>query len=149
MIIRRSDNNSYRQASQHFKYKEFFCKCSICDKQLIDEELIHRIELIRCEVNKPITITSAYRCELHNKNVQGKENSQHLYGKAADIFVTGMKGWELAKIAIKCGIEDLGVAQYWLHIGIRHDKPRLWVYPPLRLDPVKEKLKEEIKTWNL
>ena len=43
------------------------------------------LEPIRQKYNKPIIVTSGYRCAELNKAVKGASNSQHVYGTAADI----------------------------------------------------------------
>ena len=48
---------------------------------LIDEVL----QPLRVAYNKPIIVTSGFRCAELNKLVGGKSNSQHLRGQAADI----------------------------------------------------------------
>lgn len=53
-------------------------------------ELAENLQLIRNHFNAPITINSAYRSPAHNKAVGGAKNSQHLYGRAADIVVQGV-----------------------------------------------------------
>lgn len=149
MIISRTDNNSFRKISDNFKYKDFFCNCKICQNQIIDEELVEKLQKLRSNINKPILINSAYRCEKHNADVGGKKDSMHLQGKAVDIIVVGMKPWELAKEAIRVGFIALGVARGFLHVDTRKDKYRMWGYAGVNLDQVKLYLKEEIKTWNL
>lgn len=73
--------------SEHFSKKEFACKH--CNEIInIDPLLIAKLECLRSAIgNKPIFITSGYRCEIHNKKVGGASNSQHLKGKAVDIWV--------------------------------------------------------------
>lgn len=50
-------------------------------QNLIDEVL----QPLRVAYNKPIIISSGFRCAELNKLVGGKSNSQHLRGQAADI----------------------------------------------------------------
>src|SRR5690606_25195101 len=56
-------------------------------------------ELIRAIGNRPIIINSGYRCPTHNRNVGGAKNSQHMYGKAADIRAKDMSPRTLEKFA--------------------------------------------------
>ena len=42
------------------------------------------LEPVRSIYNKPIIITSGYRCKELNKKIKGSRNSQHMYGEAAD-----------------------------------------------------------------
>ena len=47
------------------------------------------LEPLRVAMNRPIKISSGYRCEKLNKAVGGVYNSQHLKGQAADIDIQG------------------------------------------------------------
>ena len=49
------------------------------------------LQPLRDMLGKPITITSGFRNKLLNQKVGGANNSQHLFGQAADIIVYGMK----------------------------------------------------------
>jgi len=87
----------------HFKDDEFRCKhCGKLPSGGIDKRLLVMLEQLRIRIgNKPIIITSGYRCPAHNKAVGGATNSQHMYGKAADILVKGMSPRELEKYCDK------------------------------------------------
>lgn len=71
--------------TKHFKESEF--ACWHCKKVKPNSELIAVLELVRVHFNKPVTITSSYRCPEHNMNVGGTPKSKHLEGIAADIQV--------------------------------------------------------------
>ena len=47
------------------------------------------LEPLRVAMNRPIKISSGYRCEKLNKAVGGVYNSQHLKGQAVDIDIQG------------------------------------------------------------
>ena len=47
------------------------------------------LEPLRVAMNRPIKISSGYRCEKLNAAVGGVRNSQHLKGQAADICIDG------------------------------------------------------------
>ena len=53
------------------------------------------LQPLRDKLGKPVKILSGYRSPELNKIVGGAVNSDHLYGKAADIGVTGMDNKEL------------------------------------------------------
>lgn len=48
------------------------------------------LEPLRELLDKPIIITSGYRCDELNKKIKGSQSSQHRYGQAVDIMVVGM-----------------------------------------------------------
>lgn len=74
------------QLTPNFRLSEFACKC--CNRVMLGpkfEVLVGKLQTLRDNIGRPITITSGYRCPDHNKAVGGVANSQHLYGAAADI----------------------------------------------------------------
>ena len=116
--------------TKNFSSDEFVCKC--CGRQNINENLVFQLQKIRGIVKKPIIIASGYRCPAHNKKIGGSPKSQHLLGKAADIYVNGMSVrdlYEVVSIFYKNGINGIGVypEQGFIHVDIR-EKPGIWVY---------------------
>lgn len=112
----------------NFQYKEFDCQGKgCCSTTLIDEKLVAYVQQIRDHFGKPITITSPYRCETHNKRVSGATKSYHMQGKAADIVVQGVSSREVAKYAESIGILGIGLYEtsadgYFTHIDTRSSK---------------------------
>ena len=112
----------------NFQYKEFDCHGSgCCSTTIIDEKLVAYVQQIRDHFGKPITVTSAYRCETHNKRVGGATKSYHMQGKAADIVVQGVSSREVAKYAESIGILGIGLYEtsadgYFTHIDTRTTK---------------------------
>lgn len=84
------------QLSEHFRLIEF-TRSSVAQRLNIDntppEEAIaamrrlceNVLEPLRRYVDRPLIITSGYRCERLNQAVGGVPTSQHLKGEAADI----------------------------------------------------------------
>ena len=89
--------DSTRQLSPSFRVREFACKGS--DAVLIDDELVVLLQCIREHFGKPVHITSGYRTAAHNRAVGGAVYSQHQYGRAADIRVSGVPVEQLAAYA--------------------------------------------------
>lgn len=87
---------------KYFKKTEFKCQCrgKYCNgyPAEMSPKLIDILEKLRAYFGKPITITSGLRCKKHNAEVGGVSNSQHQYGKAADIYIAGV---DKAKIKAK------------------------------------------------
>ena len=69
--------------TKNFSRKEFTCKCG-CGLNVIDERLVHRLQVIRDIVQEKMIISSGCRCVDHNQNVGGASVSYHLAGWAAD-----------------------------------------------------------------
>ena len=116
------------QISKNFQYKEFDCHGSgCCSTTIIDEKLVEYVQRIRDHFGKPVTITSPYRCEVHNRRVGGATKSYHMQGKAADIVVQGVSSREVAKYAESIGILGIGLYEtsadgYFTHIDTRTTK---------------------------
>ena len=111
----------------HFKVNEFRCKH--CKKLILDINLLLKLEELRTLIgNKPIIINSGYRCITYNKSIDGAKNSQHLYGKAADIKAIGISIKELGKYADKIFSKGgVGYGDTFIHVDIRGYKTR-WSY---------------------
>ena len=115
--------------SKNFNRSEFACPC--CGKDDISLHLVVEIQRVRDMVNSPITVSSGVRCEKHNLEVGGGENSQHLLGKAADISAGGIPLGELHhKASIR--FRDHGIGVYvgydgFLHLDLRGN-PARWGY---------------------
>lgn len=106
-----------------FEKREMQCKCG-CGKVIFDPDLIRKLDALREDLGRPIIINSGYRCEQHNQNVGGSPNSQHLYGKAADIRCTGITPEALARYAGKYGFDGIGLYRWGIHVDVRGYKAR-------------------------
>jgi uncharacterized protein YcbK (DUF882 family) len=88
------------------------------DVALLD--LLYTIQtlLSKERIYKPFMVLSAYRTKTTNDRLKGAaRNSMHLYGKAIDIFIPGVRTEYLASLGhrLRCG----GVGTY-LHRGFIH-----------------------------
>ena len=105
--------------SAHFNRSEFACRCG-CGFDTVDTVLLEKLEIIRNHFDVPIKINSGCRCEAHNKAVGGSKNSKHLYGRAADIVVSGVPSSQVADYAEAIS-ETGGIGRYesFTHIDSR------------------------------
>ena len=116
------------QVSKNFASTEFDCHGKgCCTKTQLDGKLVEYLQKIRDHFGKPITVTSGYRCETHNKNIGGATRSYHSRGQAADIVVSGVSSREVAKYAESIGILGIGLYEtsadgYFTHIDTRTTK---------------------------
>ena len=78
------------------------------------------LEPLREKLNKPIIVTSGYRCFELNKIVGGVSNSQHLEGKAADIIVKDLSTEDIFNFIKKNFKFD--------QLIIEHIKGKNWVH---------------------
>ena len=121
IVLTRSKETAKIQLSKHFKAGEFFCKCGLCEKQIIDRRLVEQLERLAEQLRCPIKISSGYRCAKHNRAVKGVPKSQHRLGKAADIKARYYLPTSVRKFAI--GLFDgIGLYSKFLHVDVRGKK---------------------------
>lgn len=85
-----------RAKLEHFTMEDFRCKC--CGSTDLKDELLIKLQALRYLLKLPITVNSAYRCPVHNKAVNGVDNSEHTKGQAVDISFKGTTLAELQRI---------------------------------------------------
>lgn len=78
---------------EFFTREEFRCQCGgkYCNGFHVEpeEKMVRTVDEIRRRLGVPVSIVDAggsgIRCRVHNANVGGVANSEHLYGRAADL----------------------------------------------------------------
>lgn len=115
------------KVSRNFYLDEFACKCG-CNCVQLHPKLLSTIQKVRACFQKPVIITSAYRCPKHNEKVGGVKNSYHTQGKAVDFWVAGISVKKLVEVADWCGFTGIGEykGRHFIHCDIRPKKAR-WV----------------------
>ena len=79
------------QDIRYFQRAEFRCPCGRCGGFPVEpeERLVRVVDEIRHRLGIPVSIVDAggsgIRCPEHNAEVGGVANSEHLYGRAADL----------------------------------------------------------------
>lgn len=117
--------------SENFSSLEFDCHGNgCCSETIINPQLVEYVQKIRDHFGKSITVTSGYRCPVHNKRIGGATGSRHSKGDAADIVVQGVAPKEVAKYAESIGIKGIGLYEtsadgYFTHVDTR-DKKSFW-----------------------
>lgn len=109
--------NDHTKITTDFERYEFACPCG-CTAQMIDPELVQKMQTIRTKLGKAIKVTSGYRCVKHNADpkVGGSRTSRHLYGIAAD-WRTNDRSINPVALGIIAAAQGFGaVGIYW------HDK---------------------------
>ena len=111
--------------SSNFRVREFRCKDDT-DPIFVDSDLVDILQKVRDHFGKAVTITSAFRTASHNKKVGGATYSQHLYGKAADIKVSGVAASVVADFAETLMPSTGGIGRYstFTHVDVRKVKSR-------------------------
>ena len=128
-------NDGAKQLSPAFRVREFRCRDGT-DTILIDEGLVVLLQCIREHFGKPVYITSGYRTAAYNAAVGGSKSSQHLLGRAADLYVEGVPVAAVAAYAETLLPSRGGIGRYpkdakhptrktgWVHIDTRAGKSR-------------------------
>lgn len=93
------------------------------------EKLVAALEELRHYTHCPIYINSGFRCDQHNANVGGANESQHTKGNAADITIVGVSILEMYGYA--CAIPNFnngGIGLYpdqdFIHVDVRRGRAR-------------------------
>lgn len=118
--------------TQHFNKREFFSEKMLeylaqekkDPRELLDERLLVRLELIRSYFILPVHINSGYRSYDENITTKGSSRfSQHMFGRAADIVVERIDPKEV-QLFIQKNFYDGGLGCYpdFTHIDTRWSK---------------------------
>lgn len=112
---------------EYFDREEFRCQCKgkYCNGFPVEpqEKLVRTVNEIRKRLGVPVTIVesggSGVRCEVHNKNVGGVVNSDHLTGNAADLH-SSKSPEEMARVAeeVMGNTGQIGIYSWGIHVGI-------------------------------
>lgn len=114
-----------KKLSFNFTVKEFRCKDNT-DTIFVAPALVKLLQEAREYFKKPIIINSAYRTEPYNKKIGGAEYSQHKYGTAADVYISGIPvktiyDWFDKKLGNSGGV---GLYKKFVHVDVREVKAR-------------------------
>lgn len=120
------------QLTKNFNSSEFACPC--CGQVEMDDQFMTRLQTIRTTLNKPMRITSGFRCIKRNAEVGGSRNSAHLRGQAADFTcVNSRDRFIIISTAIQIGITRIGIGATFLHLDTAdettgHPSSMVWHY---------------------
>ena len=111
--------------SKNFRVREFACHDGT-DTVFVADELAALLQAIRDHFGRAVTINSGYRTESWNKKQGGAAQSQHKYGRAADIAIAGVTPGEIAAYAKKLMPDwgGIGVYQTFCHVDVRLNRSR-------------------------
>jgi uncharacterized protein YcbK (DUF882 family) len=112
--------------AKHFRLSEFSCPC--CKRVMLHPLLLKKLIKLRGMIERPIYITSGYRCSAYNQKVGGVVNSYHLIGLAVDIKVKDISLIDLLGICEEIGFAGIGFYEKknFLHLDIRPTKRARW-----------------------
>lgn len=125
---------------RYFRMDEFKCKGDNCcgGKNLMDTAFLEEIDELRSRYGKPLFISSAYRCPIHNSRVSKTgTDGPHTTGRACDFAVSHAESLSLLKIALDMKFTGIGINQKgggrFIHVdnlpnGDNQPRPHLWSY---------------------
>ena len=112
---------------EFFTREEFRCQCKgkYCNGFPVEpqEKMVRTVDEIRRRLGVPVTIVesggSGVRCPIHNANVGGVSNSNHLTGNAADLH-SGKSPQEMARVAeeVMGNTGEIGIYDWGIHVGV-------------------------------
>ena len=110
----------------HFNLSEFACPC--CKLVMLHPKLLAKLVELRNILERPVYITSGYRCSGYNRKVGGVPNSYHLIGLAADIKVKDINLIELLEVCENIGFGGIGFYEKknFLHLDVRPTRRSRW-----------------------
>ena len=114
--------------TKNFKAAEL--KCSCCGADGVKQWALDKIQAVRDDANRPLVLTSAYRCANHPDEAKKPKPGQHKKGVGFDIKVNnGVERMQLVELGIKHGAKGIGVARGFVHLDWRNSSvPVMWVY---------------------
>ena len=122
----------WKESWVNFKPDEF--RCSHCGSLEVHEDLLDLLQEAR-ETLGTLTITSAYRCPIHNSAVSKTgPGGPHTTGKAVDIHVSNSQHRKQLIDYFADKVTGLGIAKTFIHIDILYDedgfemRPNCWIY---------------------
>lgn len=123
----KSETGTFWDNSEFFDREEFRCQCKgkYCNGFPVEpeEELVRVCNEIRRRLGVPVSIVdsggSGVRCTRHNAAVGGVGNSNHLYGKAADLHSrkSPQEMYQVAE-AVLDNTGELGLYDWGIHVAV-------------------------------
>jgi hypothetical protein len=106
------------------------CRHSGCDKRSVNQETLDRLQRVRDDAGRSLTVNSGGRCTVHPNEAARTTPADHQKCIAADISVKGgHERAEIVALGLKHGFNAIGVAKTFVHLGYREgEKLVMWVY---------------------
>lgn len=105
------------------KYGLMQDQLNISEKEILNLKRLCQsvLQPLRNEMRCPIRINSGYRSKAlnENKEINGAKNSDHLFGKAADIYIPGKMEMAFHYIKNRCFFKQL-INEHnltWIHVS--------------------------------
>ena len=110
-VVEETLTGSFWDEIEYFTRDEFRCKCGgkYCNGFPAEpkEQMVRIADQLRKNLGVPITVVSGLRCPTWNTLQGGVENSQHMYGEAADIYAAGC-----SQAQVEAELDRIGGVRY-------------------------------------
>ena len=110
-VVEETLTGSFWDEIEYFTRDEFRCKCGgkYCNGFPAEpkEQLVRIADQLRKNLGVPITVVSGLRCPTWNQIQGGVDNSQHMYGEAADIYASG-----ISQLRVETELDNIGGVRY-------------------------------------
>ena len=117
---------NHLRVAKYFKLDEFACPC--CKKVMLHPKLLSKLVELRNILERPVMVTSGYRCPKYNQEVGGVISSYHCIGLAADVTVKDIDLLVLLEICENLDFDGIGFYEKkgFLHLDVRPTKRARW-----------------------
>jgi uncharacterized protein YcbK (DUF882 family) len=120
------NSTNHLRIAKYFKLSEFACPC--CHRVMLHPKLLAKLVELRNIIERPVYITSGYRCTMYNRKIGGVLNSYHCIGLAADVAVKDMALISLLEVCENIDFNGIGFYEkkHFLHLDVRPTKRARW-----------------------
>src|SRR5690606_30828157 len=106
------------QLSRNFNLTEFASRDTNA-QVIVSLKLVELLQMLRDRIGVPLHVNSGYRTVVHNRAVNGATYSQHLYGRAADVWASGYTVDQLADLGREIGFTGILRYKTFVHLDCR------------------------------
>lgn len=99
---------------------KLLCTCGHlnCDKRSVSQFTLVRVQAVRNDYNRPMTITSGGRCENHPNEINKKKPGDHQKCTAVDVFYGSvLERNKLMVLAGRYGATRVAVGKNFVHMA--------------------------------
>ena len=103
---------------------KLLCTCGHpkCDKRSVTQTVLDKVQLIREDANRPLTITSGGRCPYHPNEIHRDEPADHQNCIGVDVlYRTVLEHNELMVLAGRHGANAVSAGKSFIHMAWRED----------------------------
>ena len=100
--------------------KKLLCTCGheLCDQRSVNQFTLDKVQLVREDLGKPMTITSGGRCQYHPNEVRKSSPGDHQLQYAVDVYYTDMLfAVKLMVLAGRHGATRVALGKNFVHMA--------------------------------